>query len=267
MSKIIEPSVRRNSFSCPHCGSLATQYWYNLFAERVPVKDKVPHLVHKEEVERIKSRTDIPQEGKEIILGHLVPLLAGKPLIRNSDTRSDHLPLENVWASQCYACEEVAIWLYDKLIYPATLTAAMPNKDLSDEIKKDFNEARNIVALSPRGAAALLRLCVQKLCIHLGEQGKIDQMIGALVKKGLNPTVQKALDTVRVIGNEAVHPGEMELSDDTGTAEALFSLVNLIADQMISGPKAVNAMFSSLPEEKRKGIENRDRKNAQTEKA
>lgn len=92
-------------------------------------------------------------------------------------------------------------------------------------------------------------------------------MIGALVRKGLNPTVQQALDTVRVIGNEAVHPGEMDLSDDTETAEALFSLVNLIADQMISGPKAVNAMFSSLPEEKRKGIENRDRKNAQTEKA
>jgi len=51
--------------------------------------------------------------------------------------------------------------------------------------------------------------------VDLGESGKdINADIGNLVKKGLSPLVQKALDTVRVVGNECVHPGTMDLKDD-----------------------------------------------------
>src|SRR5262249_34300435 len=128
-------------------------------------------------------------------------------------------------------------------------------------VMADFEEAREIVNASPRGAAALLRLSIQKLCTHLGEKGKnIDDDIAALVQKGLNPLVQKALDIVRVIGNEAVHPGVLDLKDDRDTASKLFELVNSIADQMISHPKAVETLYEKLPEKKRKAIEERDRR-------
>ena len=80
------------------------------------------------------------------------------------------------------------------------------------------------------------------------------------MQKGLNPLVQKALDIVRVIGNEAVHPGELDLRDDRDTAFELFGLVNSIADQMITHPKAVEALYNKLPESKRKAIEARDSK-------
>jgi hypothetical protein len=126
---------------------------------------------------------------------------------------------------------------------------------------RDFQEAREIVNSSPRGAAALLRLCVQKLCKHLGEQGKnIDDDIASLVKKRLDPLVQKSLDIVRVIGNEAVHPGVLDLRDDRDTALRLFELINSIADQMISHPKNVTDLYEKLPENKRKRIEERDGK-------
>jgi hypothetical protein len=72
--------------------------------------------------------------------------------------------------------------------------------------------------------------------------------------------VQQSLDIVRVVGNEAVHPGTMDLKDDTAIATRLFELVNAIADQMISHPKAVDEMYSKLPPEKRKAIEARDKK-------
>jgi hypothetical protein len=112
-----------------------------------------------------------------------------------------------------------------------------------------------------RGAAALLRLAIQKLCKHLGEKGKnIDNDIGALVEKGLDGRIQKALDIVRVIGNNAVHPGQIDLRDDRATAEELFDLVNLIAETMINQPKHIEELYDRLPQGAREAIEKRDRK-------
>lgn len=107
----------------------------------------------------------------------------------------------------------------------------------------------------------MLRLSIQKLCASLGEKGKnIDDDIASLVTKGLNPLVQKSLDVVRVIGNEAVHPGVIDLKDDRDTALRLLDLVNVITDQMISHPKTIEQMYGKLPEEKRKAIEVRNEK-------
>jgi hypothetical protein len=99
------------------------------------------------------------------------------------------------------------------------------------------------------------------LCKELGESGKnIDNDIASLVAKGLDPLVQQALDVVRVIGNEAVHPGEIDLDDNRETALQLFNLVNLICNQMISQPKQVKALYDKLPVKKLKGIEQRNKK-------
>jgi acetyl/propionyl-CoA carboxylase alpha subunit len=70
--------------------------------------------------------------------------------------------------------------------------------------------------------------------------------------------VQKALDVVRVIGNNAVHPGQIDLRDDRRTAETLFGLVNLICEKMITEPKHVEAVYEKLPESARHAIEKRD---------
>ena len=117
---------------------------------------------------------------------------------------------------------------------------------LPSDIQSDFQEARSIANLSPRGAAALLRLCIQKLCRHLGEKGdNVNEDIAALVKKGLPTQIQQALDIVRVVGNNSVHPGQLEITDDPATAASLFNLVNLITDVMISQPKHVENLYNS----------------------
>jgi Domain of unknown function (DUF4145) len=162
----------------------------------------------------------------------------------------------------CSHCKKPTIWKDDHqgMIWPQDISAApLPNSDMPPEIEKDYLEARSIASVSPRGAAALLRLSVQKLCKHLGESGdNVNSDIGNLVKKGLPIQIQKALDIVRVTGNNAVHPGEMQLQEDPGTVTLLFELVNLIAENQISQPKAINALYSRLPTGAVEAIKKRD---------
>jgi hypothetical protein len=137
--------------------------------------------------------------------------------------------------------------------------APTPNPDLPHDVRADYEEAGKILTLSPRGAAALLRLAIQKLCIKLGEKGEnLNDDIANLVQRGLPQKVQKALDSVRVIGNNALHPGQMDLKDDRNTATRLFDLVNIIADVHITQPKKVDAVYSKLPESQRQAIVKRD---------
>ncbi|HML28135.1 MAG TPA: DUF4145 domain-containing protein [Hyphomicrobium sp.] len=174
------------------------------------------------------------------------------------------LVLPDYGASRCSHCGGWLMWHDRRIIVPDVTSAPIANEDLDEEIRNDYAEAASILTKSPRGAAGLLRLCIQKLCKQLGEGGKnIDADIGSLVKKGLDVRVQRALDTVRVIGNEAVHPGEMDLRDDVETASQLFVLVNAIADQMITQPRLRDQLYNSLPQAKRDGIIARDKK-AQT---
>ena len=94
---------------------------------------------------------------------------------------------------------------------------------------------------------------------QLGLPGKnINEDIAALVTRGLNPDIQQALDTVRVIGKNAVHPLEMDVKDNRQVANALFSLVTFISDQMITFPAKRAAMFASLPQNALASIAKRD---------
>jgi hypothetical protein len=161
--------------------------------------------------------------------------------------------------SYCEHCQFPTIWHGESIIFPLNLSAEPPNEDIPEGIKNDYEEARSICNLSPRGAAALLRLCIQKLCAHLGQPGKnINADIKALVVSGLPHKVQEVLDSVRVIGNDAVHPGTIDLNDDSDTANQLFRLVNFIAQKMITEPREVDAIYNNLPAEKLKGIKDRD---------
>lgn len=174
--------------------------------------------------------------------------------------------------SQCSACLAVVIWEARRVdlggggsinkwfpVYPDNSPAPDPNDDLPEDVRADYEEAARILNLSPKGAAALLRLAVQRLCVHLGKPGKnINDDIGALVADGMNPLIQQAMDTVRIVGNESVHPGEINLADDSDLALRLFDFVNLIAHDRLTTPRMVNEVYSRLPEAKVAAVERRD---------
>ncbi len=144
------------------------------------------------------------------------------------------------------------------MVWPSAATGPPPAVDMPRDVSKDYVEAQRVLPHSPRAAGALLRLALQRLMKDLGQEGKnINADIGMLVAGGLSPQVAKAADIVRVTGNDAVHPGQID-TDDAGTVGTLFSLLNYIVEQTITRPAELDAMFSDLPEDKLAGIERRD---------
>lgn len=170
--------------------------------------------------------------------------------------------IDSVEFALCSHCKNYSVWLGNKMIYPSSGNVPLPNSDMPIEIKNDYEEARSIVNSSPRGAVALLRLAVQKLCKHLGEKGEnINTDIANLVKKGLPEKLQKALDSVRVIGNNAVHPGQININDDIELAYKLFGFINIICDIMITQPNQIDTFYEfKIPEQAKESINKRDGK-------
>lgn len=170
--------------------------------------------------------------------------------------------IDKLYISECNHCSKLSVWYDEKMIYPDKTNINELNNDLNEDIKKDYLEAASILNKSPRGAAALLRLAIQKLCKQLGESGKnINDDIASLVKKGLPVQIQKALDIVRVVGNESVHPGQIDLNDNQEIANKLFDLINIIAQVMITQPKEISALYENIiPDDKKEAIEKRDNK-------
>ena len=257
-NKHVPPSLAETAFNCPHCGAYAQQHWHaiqgfelrnNATPEFVTVKDAA------DAAREINVDSDIQAR---LQVARLRRMATGTPFLDRAEHRQVR-PVRNLSLSHCHNCQNVAVWRYDYLVWPSNISVDDANSDLCDEVRDVYNEAALIVDASPRGAAALLRLGIQLLCKQVGESGEnVNDDIAALVRKGLDDRVKKALDVVRVVGNHSVHPGQIDMADDRATAIQLFGLVNLIADVMITQPKRVNEMYAGLPERDRRAIARRD---------
>ena len=230
-SEYVPPSIGSDGFDCPACGAYAHQTWY---------------------------KTGIASERNPSLRNDRAPMeepYGDTALLDFSTYRG----ITNLFVSQCKKCGKLAIWLHDRLIWPFGSNLPPPNPDLPDNVQGDYREAGAVAQYSPRSAAALLRLAVEKLCRSLVPKEKdLYACIGALVKGGLSTEIQQALDYVRIVGNNAVHPGKMEISDDHETVATLFILVNLIADEMITRKGQIAELFNSLPESAKSSIAKRD---------
>ena len=170
----------------------------------------------------------------------------------------------------CSHCKQISLWkpsedsALGEMLYPDFGATPLPSEDMPEDVKKDYEEAARIFIKSPRGAAALLRLGLQKLCIHLGEKGKnINDDIRSLVeKKVLSGQVIKVADTLRITGNNAVHPGQISDKDFDRVAGKMFDLINAIVEETITKPKMWNNLYEQMPENARNAAEAQDKKNS-----
>lgn len=227
-----EPKFNQLSFTCPHCGVLAQMEFF------IPSE--------------IKENIDIAIHNLKGYVNQQPYTTFTENMQNITDSIHSYMRFYADYGNSfavCQNCNEISIWINQKMVYPKARLTPLPNKDLPDEIKADYEEASKIMQDSPRGACALLRLALQKLMIHLGEDRNLDKAIKSLIdEKKIDKTLQKALDSVRVIGNSAVHPNELDVKDNVEIATALFKIINYISEKILSDKKEIEEIYSLLPE-------------------
>lgn len=165
--------------------------------------------------------------------------------------------------SLCSSCWLPALWRMEQIVYPGDKPPFEPHPEMPADVVLDYEEARSVFAASPRSSAALLRLALQKLVLHLGLAGRnLNEDIGQLVARGLPMEVQQSLDIVRVIGNNQVHPGVLDIRDNVEAATTLFELLNFIVEDRIARPRKIQSLYDKLPEGAKNQITDRDKKPA-----
>jgi uncharacterized protein DUF4145 len=157
--------------------------------------------------------------------------------------------VQNVSISYCFHCNEMCLWVYDQLVWPRSAGDPEPKLHAPPNVRRECEKATQTLEASPRGAAALLRLTIEKLCKELGVSGEsIKDDIAFVVREDVDARVQKVLDAARIIESNAVSPGQIGLGDDRATAETLSGMVNLICEKMIMEPRHLQAVYTKLRE-------------------
>lgn len=219
MPKYIRPKVMGGSFTCPHCDVTAKQRWY------------------------ANARA---YAARGFAYGTFETNIYGVSSCNDEIVR---------WGfSECDSCGMLSVWHGETLVFPSSCSVMEPSVDMPDDVRALYLEAASVLNLSPRSAAALLRLALQKLLNQvLGDEAKstIDANIKLLKEKYASASLIKALDVIRVFGNESVHPGTIILEDSPDDAEYLFVVLNMIVEQFFTQQRRLEELFEQIPEQKR----------------
>lgn len=233
------PGYGKASFVCPRCHVLAQQFWsQGVFYTETGEQSHFPNYENWDDLQRSTCGAC----GKYSIWRSHTVVIQERATGGRRPFEQNALPTE---------------WLK---IWPKGSSATPPHKDLPPDLVELYEEARAVFDDSPRSSAALLRLLTELLLQKLTKEDTINNMIGALVKGGLDTRVQRAADILRVGGNEAVHPGS-ESDDEGDTAKRvgmMFDLVNRLVQDVITSPQELNNLYEALPVGKREAIEKRD---------
>lgn len=241
------PTFGSNKFKCPHCQVTAQQEWFDASTASNIVNGIISHLF-------FDYRTGIQDYQQKAIASFI------ETIKRYFERNFQNVIPPKFSIATCASCKDISLWIDQHLVYPRKTSLPPPNSDMDDDIKELYQEAATIFLDSPKGATALLRLALQKLLKQVGKNGKnINNDIKELVSEGLSPKIQQALDILRVVGNNAVHPGQINLDDNSEIAIKLFGILNFIADEIITKPKELEQLYGGIiPEETQEHIKQRD---------
>ncbi len=138
------------------------------------------------------------------------------------------------------------------MIYPRKANVPEPIEGMPEEVKEDYIEASKIVNDSPRSACALLQVALEKLMNELGyKNGKLYEKINKFVGEDRGSDLEHSLTIVRVIGNDSVHSGVLDIKDNKPIAVALFNILNYIVEDTITKRRKIDEIYNIIPDSKK----------------
>lgn len=213
MNKYIKPFFKGGAFNCPHCRAYSSMQWDDFC-----------------------DYSGVTIKGVE---GY------------------------SFFESTCYHCERSVIWyLKDKnpkIFFPKEV-AIPPEENMPENIKEIYEEASLILGDSPRASCALLRLALQELMKYLKENIQIynglkNRNISEDIKEIINignfyqeqkEMLEEAMNSIRLVGNKASHPSELDINDNSEIANILFEMINFIVGEIITKPKEREERLNKL---------------------
>ena len=171
--KHVSPAIDQLAFSCPHCHALARQFWFSVHAD--PLKADEKPVVATAETVKALTFGDVAEDERVRKLKWAERVASGRPFLevhrqfRNRD-------VQNVSISFCFNCNEMCLWVSDQLVWPRRAEGQEPKLHASLDVRRDCEEESRTLEASPRSAAVLLRLAIEKLCKELGESGGLQKM-------------------------------------------------------------------------------------------
>ncbi|MFC2754323.1 MAG: DUF4145 domain-containing protein [Candidatus Nanogingivalis sp.] len=240
------PKYFGRSFNCPHCRVYSRQEWGYLRSRDLNDEDHDSYTEY-----------DGPN-FVDLNTGYEYPDSNTKYV--GPDPLGDICLDDSFAVSRCDHCKEWVLWKDLKIIYPRSITVENPNPDMPEVAKGLYMESAKILQDSPRASAALLRLALQEILNEVvkgGVKNNINKNIGILSKE-VDEDTWKAMDLIRIIGNNAVHPGEIQVEEEN--TEYMYNLLNIIVQKTISNKKHIDDRFKRLPKSIRESINRRSNK-------
>jgi hypothetical protein len=225
----VEPQLGAESFSCPHCKAVAHQDWYSLFLKpenAAEVGVLTPEAVTVSTLRQGEAQRDNIKEIEQFIER------LKKTQLTYEYQKHPHplkVKMANLHISNCHNCNGFSLWVSGLLVYPTKLDKT---PELVDE---DVEEAAVVLNKSPRGATALMRVCIQKLVPLLEENGKeLNQRVSSLVRKGLEMEIQQAMDVLEVLRSDSAQLNPLESQADRETALRFLDSLKEVLERRMS---------------------------------
>lgn len=138
---------------------------------------------------------------------------------------------------------------FETLIHPITLAKHFPEY-IPAQIRKDYEESYSIVSLSPKASATLSRRCLQGIIHDFWDikEKNLNAEITSL-KSRISPSLWKAIDGIRTIGNIGAHMESdinVIVDIDSGEAEKLLKLIEHLIKEWYINRHDAEILFNEV---------------------